>query len=51
MVNASKYDTNSFARRKYIQKPLSLSKLNSIDKGVKDTQISRILTVKTYYQK
>lgn len=37
--------------RKYQKKPLSLSKLNSIDKGAKDTQISRILVIKTYYQK
>ena len=28
-----------------------LSILNSFDKGAKDTQISRILTVKTYSQK
>lgn len=37
--------------RKYQKKPLSLSKLNSIDKGAKDTQISGILVIKTYYQK
>lgn len=37
--------------RKYQKKLLSLSKLNSIDKGAKDTHLCGILVIKTYYQK
>lgn len=37
--------------RKYQKKPLSLSKLNSIDKSAKDTHLCDILVIKTYYQK
>lgn len=37
--------------RKYQKKPLSLSKLNSIDKGAKNTNFCDILVIKTYYQK
>lgn len=37
--------------RKYQKKPLSLSKLNSIDKGANNTHLCGILVIKTYYQK
>ena len=37
--------------RKYQKKPLSLSKLNSIDKGANNTHLCDILVIKTYYQK
>lgn len=43
-----RYFSNS---RKYQKKLLSLSKLNSIDKGAKDTHLCDILVIKTYYQK
>lgn len=36
--------------RKYKKKPLSLSKLNSIDKSAKDTHLCGILVIKTYCQ-